>query len=171
MKGRCSMASKNLLRVSLSSAFPDYALESYEFSVVDYLLKPFSFQRFVKAVSKISNTAQSPTSISENPSFRKEIFIKSGYEHIKISVEEILYIKSDADYTEIVLPNKKHLSSESLRFWSENLNPESFLRIHKSYIINFNQLKMIEGNQIILQNEIKLPIGKSYRKEILDKIE
>ena len=88
--------------VILTTAFSDYALESYEFSVVDYLLKPFSFQRFVKAVAKIplKSTVKTADIIeSEIQENRKEIFIKSGYEHIKITIEDIVYIKSDTDYT------------------------------------------------------------------------
>ena len=110
--------------VILTTAFSDYALESYEFNVVDYLLKPFSFQRFVKAVAKIPVKKVSATTdiresvIQEN---RKEIFIKSGYEHIKITIKDIIYIKSDTDYTEIVTAEKKYLSSEPLRFWEEHL--------------------------------------------------
>ena len=110
----------------LTTAFADYALESYEFSVVDYLLKPFSFQRFVKAVSKvpINNTSITPQ--------RKDIFIKSGYELIKIIIDDILFIKSDADYTEIITNEKKYLSNESLRHWVATLDNQQFVRIHKS---------------------------------------
>lgn len=144
--------------IILTTAFSDYALESYEFSVVDYLLKPFSFQRFVKAIAKI------PT---ENK--RKELFIKSGYEHIKITIDEILYIKSDADYTELYLPNKKHLTSEPLRYWLENLDNNQFFRIHKSYIINTSKIVKIAGNQVYLPDEIVVPIGRAYKESFASK--
>jgi DNA-binding LytR/AlgR family response regulator len=153
--------------VILTTAFPDYALESYEFNVADYLLKPFSFQRFVKAVSKVlTQKTVSPKTV-EGENTGKEIFIKSGYEYIKISPEDILYIKSDADYTEIILPDKRHLSTESLRFWSENLNSEHFLRIHKSYIVNTSKIHKFSGNQIHLTGSEVLPVGRAFKEEFL----
>lgn len=154
--------------VILTTAFPDYALESYEFDVVDYLLKPFSFQRFVKAVSKIPNTKlpeiNAPVNHLNPSVFKYEIFIKSGYEHIKIHVNDILYIKSDADYTEIYLPEKKWVSSEPLRYWVENLNPEQFIRAHKSFIIHLSKVEKIAGNQIYLSDGTVIPIGRAYKE-------
>jgi DNA-binding LytR/AlgR family response regulator len=150
--------------IILTTAFSDYALESYEFSVVDYLLKPFSFQRFVKAVSKISVENQLLTGVSENSPFRQDIFIKSGYEHIKITVADILFIKSDSDYTEINLANKKHLSSETLRYWAKELDENVFIRIHKSYLINSTKVQKMVGNQLYLSKNQTVPIGRSYKE-------
>lgn len=149
--------------VILTTAFSEYALESYEFNVVDYLLKPFSFQRFVKAVSKVpikNNSASNDNNV--NP--KKEIFIKSGYEHIKIIIDDIFYIKSDADYTEIFLPNKKYLSSEPLRYWLEKLDNNQFMRIHKSYIINISKIEKVVSNQVFLNDEIAIPIGRAFKE-------
>ena len=154
--------------VILTTAFSEYAIESYEFNVVDYLLKPFSFQRFVKAVSKVTvkNELQ-PSDSSEN--IRQEIFIKSGYEHIKVTINEILYIKSDADYTEIFLPQKKHLSSESLRYWLEHLDNNLFMRIHKSYIINTSKIEKVASNQVFLHDDIVIPIGRAYKESFAER--
>lgn len=154
-------------QIILTTAFPDYALESYEFNVVDYLLKPFSFQRFVKAVSKVpaKNTVAPQNDNAENT--RKEIFIKSGYEHIKIIIADIFYIKSDADYTEIYLSKKKHLSSEALRYWLEILPPHIFVQIHKSYIINSTKIEKISGGQVYLEGGIMVPIGRAYKEGFL----
>ena len=151
--------------IILTTAFPDYALESYDYGVVDYLLKPFSFERFVKAVSKVASKKEEDfqeTPVAHKPS-KKELFIKSGYEHIKIKVNDIIFIKSDADYTEIVTPEKKHLSSEPLRFWSENLPAAKFPRIHKSYIVNISKIEKVMGNQVTLSGDIKIPIGRAYK--------
>ena len=156
--------------VILTTAFSDYALESYEFNVVDYLLKPFSFQRFVKAVAKIPVKKTSATTdirtsvIQEN---RKEIFIKSGYEHIKITIKDIIYIKSDTDYTEIITAEKKYLSSEPLRFWEEHLSQNHFFRIHKSFIINTSKIEKIIGNQAYLSGAIKVPIGRAFKENFM----
>ena len=121
--------------VILTTAFSEYALESYELNVVDYLLKPFSFQRFVQAVSKVSIRSGDNNINDQEIAYSREIFLKSGYEHIKLDVSDIRYIKSDADYTEIYINDKKHLSSEPLRFWKDFLDPNQFVRVHKSYII------------------------------------
>lgn len=154
----------NSPQVILTTAFPDYALESYEFNVVDYLLKPFSFQRFVKAVSKVmvKSVAEQQHNMTESP--RKEMFIKSGYEHIKIIVDDLLYLKSDTDYTELFLPNKKHLSSEPLRYWEEQLDDHQFVRIHKSYIVNISKIEKIAGNQLYLTDGKVVPIGRAYKE-------
>ncbi len=148
--------------VILTTAFPDYALESYEFSVVDYLLKPYSFQRFVKAVSKIEVKKEEDGEIGIEHT-KKEIFIKSGYEYIKVTIEDILYIKSDSDYTELYTTSKKHLSSEPLRYWLENLNQNLFFRTHKSYVINSSKITKISSSQVHLNDDIIIPIGRAFK--------
>ena len=158
--------------IILTTAFPDYALQSYDYSVVDYLLKPFSFQRFVKAIHKIpapkSPSSQAETQDNVQP-YRKEIFIKSGYELIKVMVDDIILIKSDADYTEICTTKKSHLSTEPLRYWEEKLDKNKFARIHKSYMINATKIERISGNQVSLINQIKVPIGRSYKEGFIKK--
>ena len=151
--------------VILTTAFPDYALESYELDVVDYLLKPFSFQRFVKAISKVPplNTTEPRSEATKPHPARSEIFIKTGYEHIRIATDDILYIKSDADYTELMLSHKKHLSSEPLRNWLEILDPQQFARVHKSYIVNTARIVKVLGNQIYLNHEAVVPMGRAYK--------
>lgn len=158
--------------VILTTAFPDYALESYEFNVVDYLLKPFSFQRFVKAVTKVPEKNPAPAvPTPPEPSVRQEIFIKSGYEHIKVTISDIIYLKSDTDYTEIFLPNKRVLSAEPLRYWEENLSADQFMRVHKSYIVNTGKIEKVAGNQIYLQEEeIVVPIGRAYKEQFLKRV-
>ena len=151
--------------IILTTAFPDYALESYELDVVDYLLKPFSFQRFVKAVSKVPTVAASELraeTTKTSPS-RSELFIKAGYEHLRIVTDDILYIKSDADYTELVLSRKKHLSSEPLRNWLNILDAHQFARVHKSYIVNTARIVKVLGSQIYLGDNIVVPIGRAYK--------
>lgn len=159
--------------VILTTAFTDYALESYEFNVVDYLLKPFSFQRFVKAVSKVPDPNIAPEQSSGEAQglspIRHEIFIKSGYEHIKVLVDDIIYIKSDADYTEIFLPGKKLLSSESLRNWLEKLGNQYFVRVHKSYVINAGRITKVMGNQIYMTSDAVVPIGRAFRDDFTEK--
>lgn len=158
--------------VILTTAYADYALESYEFDVVDYLLKPFSFPRFVKAVSKVRTKDEAKKQVSEEGQAipkRQEVFIKSGYEHIRISLDEIIFIKSDADYSEIFLPGKKYLSSEPLRQWLEMLDVAQFARVHKSYIVNATKITKVVGNQLYMTNEAIIPIGRAYKDDFVGK--
>ena len=162
----------NTPHVILTTAFPDYALESYEFNVVDYLLKPFSFQRFVKAVSRVpmkNSVMQTEGATEKHQKTRRELFLKSGYEHIKIAIDDITHIKADSDYTEIFVAGKKHLSSEPLRYWLEQLQSEDFMRIHKSYIINTSKIVKISGNQVYLINDFAVPIGRTYKEAFVER--
>ena len=159
--------------VILTTAFSDYALESYEYGVVDYLLKPFSFERFVQAVSKIpipgpKQSAQLEQ--EENLSSPEVIFIKSGYEHIRIDIPDILYIRSDADYTEIFTAEKKHLSQEPLRYWEEHLDQKKFARIHRSFLINTSKIEKIIGNRVYLIQKTTIPVGRAYKEGFMKRI-
>ena len=160
-------------QVILTTAFSEYALESYEYDVVDYLLKPFSFERFVQAVSKVpilKLDGFKPENQIEIASSPEVIFIKSGYEHIKIDVADIRFIQSDADYTEIFTSKKKYLSQEPLRHWEEYLDPKNFVRIHKSYILNTSKIKKIIGNQVHLDESTNLPIGRAYKEQFMKNV-
>lgn len=163
---------KNLARaphIILTTAFSDYAIESYELDVVDYLLKPFSFERFVKAVSKVKALNNHMHPAEATAPQNQEIFIKSGYEHIRIDLSEVYYIKSDADYTEIHLENKKHLSSESLKNWEEKLMNQNFIRVHKSYLVNSAKINKLAGSQVYLTEDKIVPIGRAYKDTLLGK--
>ncbi|PWH85356.1 LytR/AlgR family response regulator transcription factor [Brumimicrobium oceani] len=158
-------------QVIFTTAFSEFALEGYELNVVDYLLKPFSFQRFVQAVSKVnlSDNEDSNSTPNEDPeNNKKDIFIKSGFDHIRVKIDDIVYIMSDADYTEIHLENNKHLSSETLRFWEQSLPTQQFSRVHKSYIVNTEKVIKVSGNQIFLENKKVIPIGRAYKNGFLE---
>ncbi|MGB0524599.1 MAG: LytR/AlgR family response regulator transcription factor [Flammeovirgaceae bacterium] len=151
--------------IILTTAFPDYALQSYEHHVIDYLLKPFSFQRFLKAITKIPNQ---PTNAQEHavqaPAF---IFVKSGYEHIKVAIADIIYIQAGADYAEIITDTKKYLSINPLKYWLDKLANSNFCQIHKSFIVNTNAIEKIAGNQLFLTNEQVIPIGRAYKEQFM----
>lgn len=158
--------------IILTTAFPDYALESYDLNVVDYLLKPFSFQRFVKAVAKIPNPELSDRQAGQGQhdySRSKDLFVKSGHEHIKIRLDDIIYIQSDADYTEIHFKDKRILSTDSLRQWNQILNDQQFARVHKSYIINTFMIEKVVSNLIYLSGGTKVPIGRAYKEYFVER--
>lgn len=158
--------------VILTTAFSEYALESYEYHVMDYLLKPFSFERFVMAISKIPPTNLQKSSMDmdlERKTVSEVIFIKSGYEHLKISLEDIMYIQSEADYTEIFTTEKKHLTSHSLRYWLQTLPEDQFAQVHKSYIVNIRQIVKVSGKRIFFDKETDVPIGRAFKEGFVEK--
>lgn len=158
--------------IILTTAYSEYALESYELDVVDYLLKPFSFLRFVKAVGKVPSSSSSMTKENEfkKPELpRNEHFVKLGYDHIRIPFQDIVYIRADGDYCEIILPEKKHLSSEPMRKWLELLDEQFFVRIHKSFIVNISQVEKVSGNMITLLDGEQLPIGRAFKEDFSER--
>lgn len=156
--------------VIITTAYSEYAVEGFALSVTDYLLKPFSLERFLQAISKVQNTPNSPQEITlpEKEKTTTSIFVKSDKKLIKLNFDAINYIEAYGNYIKIHT-DKMTLVSETLSNFLEKL-PENFVRIHKSFIINFDQLKLIDGNRITLISDSKLPIGKSYRKDVLDRI-
>jgi len=157
-------------KVILTTAFPNYALESYELDVVDYLLKPFSFERFVKAVSKVNYIRERQPTIPTGAPYAAMdfIFIKTGSDFQKIEIAAIQFIKSNGDYTQIFMPKDRYLVSQPLKYWLDKLNPKSFCRIHKSYLINVSHISKVSGNQIYIGEQI-LPIGRTYKEEFVGK--
>ena len=161
--------SSNLPLTILCTAYSEYALESYELNVVDYLLKPIEFIRFSKAISKAMeklNTKQTPQILSatkeeKNTSF----FVKSEYKKIKIVVQEIKYIEAMEKYIRIHTNTEKTMTLMSMSKVMDNLPPDQFIRIHRSYIVNKNKIDMIEGNMVVIDGN-KIPISKANRKMI-----
>ncbi|MEM8890389.1 MAG: LytTR family DNA-binding domain-containing protein [Bacteroidota bacterium] len=152
--------------VILTTAYSEYALQSYEFNVVDYLLKPFSFERFSQAINKA--LAFSARKNQSEASSSEILFVKSGYDIVKVKSQEVLFIKSDADYTELITASKKLISSDSLKTWLTKLG-NNFCQVHKSYIVNLRHLKKISHNKIHISKEHILPIGRTFKKEFMEK--
>jgi len=151
--------------VIITTAYAEYAVEGFELSVTDYLLKPFSLERFLQAVMKVQQRSVVPNSKDEAVT---SLFVKSDKKIIKIEVAEIQYIEAYGNYIKI-FTEKMILTPQTLTDFLAKL-PNTFLRIHKSFVVNFEHLKLIDGNQMVLQNDVTLPIGKSYRKAVLDRI-
>lgn len=149
--------------VIMTTAFPDYAVQSYEFNVADYLVKPFSFERFVQAVTRVIQQSESYDQKDLN-----HFFIKSGHEYIKVDAADILFIRSDMDYTEINLADKKHLTQDTLSHWEKKLG-DQFYRLHKSYLINTEKIDKVVGNQVYLSNSVTVPIGRAYKEGFFEK--
>ncbi len=162
---------QNKPNVIITTAYPEYAVEGFALSVTDYLLKPFSLERFLQAVLKVqqnTDATRKESVILEEKEVVKSIFIKSDKKIVKLDFKDISHIEAYGNYIKIYA-DAMLLTPQTLTDFINKI-PDSFLRIHKSFVINFEHLKLIDGNQIILQNEVKLPIGKSYRKDVLDRI-
>lgn len=160
-------ALQNPPHVILTTAFPDFALESYDLDVVDYLLKPFSFTRFIKALGKVP---PKETNITTDEAKVESFFIKSGYEHIRVNVKDILFIKADNDYTEITLKDKKHISSESLKYWLDTIGEHIMIRVHKSFIVNMGNVKKVSSSGIKIDDNVEIPIGRVYKEEVIKRL-
>lgn len=156
--------------VIITTAYPEFAIEGFELSVTDYLLKPFSLERFLQAVNKVpqKEVSKPETTTIIKQEIPQSIFVKSDKKIIKIDFDQINHIEAYGNYIKI-FTDTMILTPQTLTEFLEKL-PNHFIRIHKSCIINFNQLKLIDGNQVVLQNNTKLQIGKSYRKSVLDSI-
>ena len=160
--------------VVFTTAYAEYALEGFELDVVDYLLKPFPFERFLKAVnkasdlSKLKNQGGSASIISSEDSSKEKnyILVKSEHKVHRISYNDIQYIQSMREYVAYYTPKGRILSLGSLKKLEVDLPQSQFLRIHKSYIISKAKASTLEGNMVHIGEE-KIPIGASYREEVL----
>jgi len=165
--------------IIFTTAYKEYALEGYELDVVDYLLKPFRFERFLQAVNKVSlilkkeNTAI-PFSNSEEPKVNEEVekeyvLVKSDFKVFRIFYKDILYIESMKEYVAYHTKNKRTLSLGSLKKLEQELPTATFMRIHKSYIANTSYIAALEGNMVHIGDK-KLPIGSSYKEAVMNKV-
>ena len=156
--------------VIITTAYPEYAIEGFELSVTDYLVKPFSLERFMQAIQKVNKNKEVKAEVQFIQEEVKEtVFVKSDKKIIKLKLDEISHVEAYGNYVK-VYADKMILTPQTLADFLEKLNKD-FIRIHKSFIINFKHLKMIDGNQIVLQNDLKIPVGKSYKKELLERID
>ena len=155
--------------VIIISAYQDYAVEGFELEVVDYLLKPFGFDRFLKAVNKAFEKYKKIEVNHGPPGGEEFLFIKADKKIFRIEVTDIDYIQSYGDYVKIHHGADCTVAHETLKNLEDRLLPSSFLRIHKSYLINLSKINYIEGNVLVLGNN-ELPVGPSYRETLLKKM-
>mgnify|MGYP000347069848 CR=1 FL=1 len=160
---------RNACPVIVTTAYTEYALEGYEFDVVDYLLKPVTFERYMVAVEKAKRRLEKTSSNPREPEAPQHIFIKAEYRIQKIDLADIFYIEALRDYIAIHTPGGKILSLESLKNMEEILSANNFIRIHKSYIINTGKIEYLERGKVII-NKQYLPIGDTYKDNFMARI-
>ena len=154
-------------KIIVTTAYKEYALEGYELDIVDYLLKPFSFPRFLKAVNKAHTPESIPTkeTLSNDSSQNSRFFLKGDKKHHHVNTQDILFIEAYGNYSKIYLKDEVILSHEKISNLESLLSQENFLRIHKSFIVAIDKIKLIQGNQVFLQDQ-KIPIGQTYRSRV-----
>jgi two-component system LytT family response regulator len=156
--------------VIFTTSYPDYALQSYELNAVDYLLKPISFERFVKAVNKLVKKKSQETAenkfnyASDKVTDSDYIFVKTDYKSVKIYLCDILYIEGLKEYVIFHLKDERIISLITMKNIEEQLLVSEFVRVHRSFIVAVGQINFIERNRIFINNQW-IPIGQTYRSK------
>lgn len=161
--------------VVLTTAYSEYALEGYELDVADYLLKPITFERFLKSVDKIMQRLEADPkpviTASETVASPAFVFVKDGTKLVKVRLDEILYVEGLKDYVTIHTTSQKITTLQRMKALEEQLPADKFIRIHNSYIVALDAIDVIQKNEVLI-GSVSLPIGDTYRKsfkEFIDK--
>lgn len=161
-------------KVIITTAYREYALEGFDLDVVDYLLKPITFERFLKSINKYYQMIQDEFQVvgsnnSEKLNDEAFIYIKENKKVIKIYLSEIKYIEGLSEYVQIYTDKRKIITKTSMTQMEEKLLPDNFLRIHKSFIVSINKIEAFTANTIEIQGK-ELPIGRSYKNGVLSSL-
>lgn len=147
--------------VILTTAYPDYAIEGYELEVADYLLKPFSFERFLKAVQKVMSRFE------KQDNREKTILLKADKKTWSVPLSNILCVASEADYLIYYTHDRKIMTLGTLKNLETELDSAAFCRVHKSWVVARSAIDFIEGNMIHLRNGMEIPVGKSHKDTLM----
>jgi DNA-binding LytR/AlgR family response regulator len=157
--------------VIITTAYPTYAIEGFQLNVLDYLLKPITFDRFFKSVNKAKDyyhlvTRSAPAATDPTADY---FFIRCGSKYEKIYFNQILYIEGMQNYITIYTEKGKFVTLLYLKNLEENLDNRAFIRVHKSYIVSIDKIEAIEGNEIFIQSH-RIPISRNYREEVIQRV-
>jgi two-component system, LytTR family, response regulator len=157
-------------RIIITSAYDQYAIKGFELNITDYLLKPFSFQRFIQAVNKVMDYYSQLPDNQRPPSEGEDfIFVKTEYRFERIDLDDILYIEGMKDYLRIICLNKKIMTLQSFSKIEESLPSKRFSRVHKSYIVALDKIKSIERGIILIADQ-RIPVSNTYKESFFSKI-
>ncbi|MFK7782650.1 LytR/AlgR family response regulator transcription factor [Psychroserpens sp.] len=155
-------------KVIVTTAYKEYAIEGYDLDVADYLLKPFSFERFLKAVNKVllpQNTNEAPVKQAE--SLKKGyLFLYSDKKYVQVKMSSILYLEASGNYSKVVTQSQTIMVREKISNMLEKLSSEEYIQVHKSFAVAKSHIKSVEGNRILIDDKI-IPIGKYYKSNII----
>ena len=155
-------------KIIVTTAYKEYAIEGYELNISDYLLKPFSFERFLKAVNKALNSttkSTSPTPTVTNNNNSKNIFLRSNKEYIQVNIDDILYLESAGNYIKVLTSNETITIRGKISDFLSTHSNDDFLQVHKSFAVAIKHIKSVKGNQIFI-GENSIPIGKIFKLKV-----
>jgi len=152
---------KTVPQVILTTAYGEYALESYELQVCDYLLKPFRFDRFLQATEKALSQLSTNESLPSEP---EVLFIKVDKKLVKVMKRDIVFLESYGNYVKVWLDGQFLLTLNTLTGIHQSLDQSKFLRVHKSFVINIDHLSHLEGNLLTMTGDLQVTVSKSYRR-------
>ncbi len=157
-------------RVIMTTAYRNYAVDAFDLDVTDYLLKPFSFERFLKAVEKSCNSLkEGQNDHVQSGSDKDYFFVKSGYKILKVNYDDILYIEGLSEYIIIKTKAVNIITLQSFKNIEKTLPESRFIRIHKSYLVSLSKIDSVEGQNVNIANK-QLPIGNKYKKRFFEAI-
>ncbi|RIV32579.1 DNA-binding response regulator [Flagellimonas lutimaris] len=151
-------------KVIITTAFQNYAVEAFDCQVSDYLLKPFSYERFLKAVNR---TISIKKVIDLAPV--RSLFIYSDKVYHNLNIDDILFVKAEVDYVKVITAKKNYLVLDSLSNWQTKLEPFNFYRVHRSFLVPTSKIERIEGNRIAI-HDFTIPIGNKYKDDLISRI-
>lgn len=159
---------KNPPKVIFTTAFPEYALEGYELDVVDYLMKPIPFDRFLKAVNKVCelNSTKAEAQNGEEKKTESFVYFRADRKMVKVMLRDILYIESMKDYVKLFTVNGTVVTKQSISSVEEMLPEKEFIRVHRSYIVSLSKIKTFTSELLEIE-KMEIPIGKLYRNGVM----
>ena len=156
-------------KVIVTTAYKEFALEGYELNISDYLLKPFSFERFLKGINKAVSTSNKTTQsvILEKDARSNSIFLRSNNKYIQVTINTIQYIEAAGNYTKVLTSKETITIREKISDVLELLNDINFIQVHKSFVVSKKHIQSIEGNRIFISENV-IPIGKMYKRNVIE---
>ena len=152
-------------KVILTTSKTEYAFNAFQYNVADYLKKPFTYQRFLESIAKIEITSD----IAAAKVDQDHLFIKVDTKLIKLQNTDILFVESMGDYVKFVTPNKKYVTLNTIKNLEEKLDKATFLKVHRSYLVNLTKIDDLDGNILLIQGN-QVPISKGHREEVLKRL-
>ncbi|MFY0630925.1 MAG: response regulator transcription factor [Flavobacteriaceae bacterium] len=155
-------------KVIVTTAYSEFAIEGYELNVVDYLLKPFSFERFLSAMNKVTSSNKASIKKENNNTIKpieKYIFLKQNNTHIQVDIKSILFIEASGNYTKVITTKDTITIREKISDTIDMLSDNDFIQVHKSFAVAKKHINSIEGNRIYIE-DYTVPIGKLYKENI-----
>jgi two-component system, LytTR family, response regulator len=157
-------------RIIITSAYDQYAIKGFDLNVSDYLLKPYSFQRFVQAVNRVMEYYRQKHDSQKNPSENENfIFVKTEYRLERVDIDDILYIEGMKDYLRIVCAGRKIMTLQSFSRIEGSLPPKKFCRVHKSYLVALDKIKSVERGVILIADK-RIPVSNTYKESFFSRI-